>query len=584
MKRYEGLLRPQSRPAPWPSRWIVVAVDGGPIPVMERRRVRLTGLSRWAVAVIEMRGEIVSSVTRSQGDSTSSLWELLGAASARSGLTWAISPRALYAWTLLGLWERLLLGDVQVACDRPARRRPAPDRGLNREPGLLMVGDPPTAAGLLIGPERRRVTWTCARNYGWEIDAASGDASTQVDMLVRAIAAASAAIKRHSLGGWCPTVGSMAMRAWRSQHMGGCLYVDECEQARQILRSANCGGRVICRDAGTITRSAYHVDARGCYGYISYRHHLPIGLRRHGDGRGASADSVGDRAAQTVARVRLSDARWRYPVRSAGRVTYPHGPCETVLCGPELAEAIKLGLVSQIGEYCEYDMGQPVCDFQLACYCMRCAAERDGSRETAALAKGLGVALIGKLHSYGEVWEECLPDYNDPLYGTWQGPDGRGGTTEYRAVAGQVSRRRRHGLSASAVPAIALWTWSYGRIWLHRRIYICGWDNVLYAHTDGLVLTADGYARLVDAGMVHREAWGELRLKAGPVECEILGPYSVRIGDEVISPGVPRDQRGEEYATDGHWFRRPWDGGGGSYGDGQWEERQRAGGGSTVAD
>lgn len=577
MKRYEGLLRPLSRPAPWPSRWVCVVTEGRSIPVTDRERIRQTGLSSWRACVVEMRGASPQSQESLSGTTAAGLWSAIADAAGRAGLSWVISPRALYDWTLLGLWERLLLHDVAIDPSGPCRRRPAPDRGLCREPGMLLVGDPPSAAALLIGAEKRRVTWTCARNFGWEIALMATDPAEQLRALIDAIVAASAALAEHRLGGWCPTVGAMALRAWRSQHLEECLYVDERKEAGRLTHDAIVGGRVHCGEVGTVYHRVWYCDARGRYTSISYGSDLPSGLRRYCDRHGAPPAALGDRAAAVCARVRLCAGHGRYPVRTAAGVVYPSGPCETVLCGPELADAIKRGLVSEIGEYCEYRMGNPLRGYQLACYQMRCEAESDAAPAVAVLAKALAVSLIGKLHSYSELWEECVPDYNDPICGTWQGPDGRGGTTEYRAVAGSVARKRRSGLSATAIPAVPLWVWSYGRLRLLRCIEVAGWDQTIYAHTDGLVTTERGWERLNAAGLIRDNEWGQLRYVAGPVECEVIGPYCVRIGDEIIEPGAPRAQRGSDFAEKGYWYRAPFACGEGAYSESVWEERQREG-------
>lgn len=577
MKRYEGLLRPLSRPAPWPSRWVCVVTEGRPIPVTDRERIRQSGLSAWRACVVEMRGASPQCREYLSGNTAAGLWSAIAGTAGRSGPTWVISPRALYDWTLLGLWERLLLHDIAIDPSGPCRRRPKPDRGLCREPGMLLVGDPPSAAALLIGTEGRRITWTCARNFGWEIALAPDDPAEQLRLLVETITAATAALDRHNLGGWCPTVGAMAMRAWRSQHMGECLYVDERKEATELIREGSVGGRVQCGDGRRKADRAWHIDARGGYAHIGFVSDLPSGRRRYCHRYGAPPAALGERAKGCIARVHLRAGRQRYPQRTSAEVVYPSGPCETVLCGPELEDAIKLGLVSQIGEYCEYRMGSPLRSFQLACYQMRCEAESGGAPAVAAMAKALAVSLIGKLHSYSELWEECTPDYNDPICGTWMGPDGRGGTTEYRAVAGSVARKRRSGLSATAIPAVPLWVWSYGRLRLLDALDTAGHSETIYAHTDGLVVTEKGWDRLNAAGMIRDNEWGQLRYVAGPVECEVIGPYCVRIGDELIQPGAPRAQRGSDYAEKGYWYRAPFACGEGAYSESVWEERQREG-------
>lgn len=244
----------------------------------------------------------------------------------------------------------------------------------------------------------------------------------------------------------------------------------------------------------------------------------------------------------------------------------------TVLCGPELQHALERGFVSEIGECHEYRMSPILKGYEEACYAMRCEAEALQAPSVAALAKGLAVSLIGKLHAYEEQWEECQPDYNDPIAGHWIDLDERGRTVEYQAVAGTVARRRRKGLAATAAPAVAAWIWSYGRVWLLDRMLAAGFDEVIYADTDGLVVTECGYERLGAAGLIRDREWGQLRLVVGPVEVEVIGPKCLRIGEEVIQAGAPRAQRGTEFTSDGFWFRRPFQGGGGMYSNGVWEE------------
>lgn len=191
------------------------------------------------------------------------------------------------------------------------------------------------------------------------------------------------------------------------------------------------------------------------------------------------------------------------------------------------------------------------------------------------MAKALAVALIGKLHAYDEQWEELLPDYNDPICGSFFAADEKGRLVEHQACAGLVSRRRRNGLAATAMPAIAAWIWSMGRVWLLDRMLVAGMDQVIYADTDGLVVTERGYERLGAAGMIRQGEWGQLRLLAGPVEVEVLGPKMLRIGDELIAAGQPKAQRGRDFAAEGFWFRRPFHGAEGAYQNGVFEEEYR---------
>ena len=206
---------------------------------------------------------------------------------------------------------------------------------------------------------------------------------------------------------------------------------------------------------------------------------------------------------------------------------------------------------------------------------MRCAAESQGSLEGAALAKGLAVSALGKLAQREQTWEEVTPDYNDPLWGEWWGPSRDGSITRYRALAGTTSRLVHTGLHSGAVPQIPIWIWSAGRCWLWRRIRACGLSSVLYADTDGLVVTGEGYARLCSAGLIRDNEWGELRTVAGPVDCEVMGPKCVRIGNRLVQAGAPTAQRSAERPSDGYWFRQPLMEDGDGWREGEWVEEKR---------
>lgn len=575
MQRYEGLLRPHSRSAPYPTRWVFVSCTGRPLPVDGRVSLRRTGLQQWDALILSCGSQLPIRQEEVAGQTPGGLWTLLADLSSRSGLTWVMSPRALFDWTLAGLWERLLLGTISVHNRSPRRAGIAPDRGMGRAPGFLSAADPPSAAVLLLSAAARPLTWVCAGNYGWRDACLNRSGPAACQQLAKAVVEASDALKRHRLGGWCMTLGSMAMRAWRSNHMTECLYVDKDERVAELLRSANVGARLFAASSNAVRYPCFWADARGHYCHIGATDLVPTGLRCCGDDFPLQTVRSCARASQLVARVRLREAGGRFPVRRDQDVIYPSGRYKTVLCGPELTAAIKGGYVDEAFEWSEFNIGRPLASFERACWDMRTEAEGGAEPHTATLAKALAVSLIGKLHAYDQVWEEVEPDYNDPICGSWQGPDGQGDLTEYRALGGQVSRLRRAGLAATAVPAIPLWIWSYSRNWIWERMSCAGLTEVLYVDTDGLVVTALGWDRLIKAGYIHDNRWGELRYLAGPVEVDIRGPKMVRIGDELICAGRPKDQRQSQFIEEGYWFRAPLEGGAGQWAEGVWEEVYR---------
>ena len=575
MRRYEGLLRPLISPAPWPARWIVVDTVGKPISVVDRKGIRQTGLESWHAIIMSMRGAKCLCREEAAGAEAASLWTLLVATTGRAGPTWVISPRALYSWTLLGLFERLLTGSLAVANQSPVRPRRKPDRGLGREPGLFMAADPPSAVMLDLEGSEKPLTWVCASNYGWAglcLDVAGLEACRR---LARTIEESSLLLDEHRLGGWAVTVGAMAMRAWRSQHMKGPLYVSNRSEYLSLCSRGAFGGRCQALQTHGVRHRCYRLDARGLYCQLGIDAALPSGFRTHSK-RGDSAKIAG-RSDESgyLAAVTIRHNGGRFPCREGREVTYPLGDIQTVLCGPELVQAIKGGYVSEIGECLEFKLGSPIADYEGATKAMRRAAQQSGCTGAASLSKSLAVSLIGKLAAHEETWEEARPDYNDPISGSWYGPDGKGGLTEWTALGGTVSRRIRRGLAWYAIPEIPLWLWSLGRAWLWERMNHAGPENCLYVDTDGLIVLEAGYRRLQNLGLLGEGEWGQLRLINGPTDVEVIGPKVVRIGEEIIYAGAPKNQRGTDFAEKGYWYRSPLGHEGGAENQGFFEEQFR---------
>lgn len=489
--------------------------------------------------------------------------------------SWCLSSRALYDWTLLGLWERMELGEVLIAPPRRQRRGHPWERGQGRETGLLLAGDPPCVAQLLVGPERRKLMWVCARNYGWRAGDPSTEGAEIVRRLVAAVTSASLSLAHHRLGGWCSTVGAMAFRAWRSQHLKGSIYVANDSISARFADAAGSGGRVQAVRGGSRHAGCYAVDARSLYPALCATGRVPVRLCATHLRAGPAQAHVHSDPGACVAVVRVRTREPIYPRRERGRSDYPVGDYVTTLAGPELEMAVKSGHIREVMEAQVYECEPVLESFARATYAMRAGAEKAGEATTATLAKALGVSLVGKLSQRVQSWEECTPDYADPWWGEWWGADAGGKIVRYRSLAGNVSRQLDAGLAPLACPMMASWIWSAGRVWLWERMACAGQSEVLYCDTDGMIVTGKGYRRLEKKGYIRDNEWGELRKLIGPAPCEVHGPKCVKIGDKTIMAGAPTEQRQAFAETPGYWFRRPFKSDPESWLDGQWVEEWR---------
>lgn len=568
MRRVESLLAPLARGCGWPARWIAVATAGSCSSPGERQHLRITGLERWCAVVTTMSGPRVKAQWRTAGAAAAGLWSLLSEQAALPGPTWVISPRALRAWALLGFWEQLMTGALAIGCRRRGTRRPDGDGGLGVETGLLMADDPPTAASITWPRGGSSAMWVCGGNYGWRGVDWGESAEEMAGELADAISRTSLALAGAGLGGWGVTAGAMAARTWRGRYQKEPLYVHCHSDALALGREASFGGRLwVCPERRPMD-GCYWVDGRALYPTLCQTTEQPLALLSVGGECSTAAMPTEAAHGAVLARVDLRATGGRFPARHKGATVYPQGPCQTTLCGAELVAALESGAVERCRGWAVYRLGQPLAAFAAACQSMRAAAAAAGDAVVGTLAKRLAVSAIGKMAGRAETWEQCAADYNDPLAGKWIAADGRGGLTIWRALGGTVSRRIRGGLSATAVPEVALWLWAAGRNWLWHRMVAAGLSNVLYADTDGMIVRSEGWERLCSAGLIADDAWGELRWLDGPARAEIAGPKMVRMGGRVVLAGVPNERASVHMDRSGFWFRE---------GLGQTNERTGAG-------
>jgi hypothetical protein len=151
------------------------------------------------------------------------------------------------------------------------------------------------------------------------------------------------------------------------------------------------------------------------------------------------------------------------------------------------------------------------------------------------------VAIVGKMGQRERRWVN-VPNYPaDKPYGYWyqESPDSE--LTRWRSIAWQVQKETIGQWAPDAVPAIASWITSLGRMKLLRYIRAAGWSTVLYCDTDALIVTEEGYRKLCNANLVRDCSLGYLQLKEVTNECCIYGIKHYRIGGRLVAAGLPKN-------------------------------------------
>jgi hypothetical protein len=559
MRRYEGFLRPEKKRPVWPRHWLIVAVETEPLREGDGRSLRISPLRRYVLLRLDCSGPRCVRRAEMSGGTAGHFWQVIAEREWTSKNLWIMSPRALMAWQLLGLWEKLELGNLRLDVSHKQKRNPSSLRGMGRSAGTLIVQDPPTVGIFRYDALDVTITWVCAGNYGLQPAECGQNAETEAHRLADVVEQCSSVLHLHSLGGWGLTAGSMAWRGWQSSYDGAPLYISSGRQGDALESRAVAGGHLFCRPTGEDPVEAIAVDARSMYPWIATYRCQAVELISRGIGAQDAEDYVYENPLAHMADVEVETDVPIYPQRTERGVVYPVGRFRTVLCGPELEHAVKGDHVRRIHGANWYQLGSPLETYQSRVWSAREDCDGGVFPHASALIKRLGVSLVGKFHQYTDLWEEVYPDVGDPVWGTWQHFRPNRPALQYRARAGVVEVCWGRELSRHAIPSIPLWIWSWGRMRLWSWILAAGVANVYYADTDGLIVSPAGYANLASARQISDGAWGQLRRVAGPTSCYVYGPKNFVLGEKIVKAGRKKTSTGPAVSQDGAaWYRLPW--------------------------
>lgn len=560
MRRYEGFLRGTQARRAGPEHIWIVAVGCAVGPQPPRTDTRRSCLQDWSAIALDCDGTSVPARVSRSGRTAGEFWEAFLGRPHPKGSLWVISPRALMAWQLLGLWERIESGIISVARSGSGQFGAFVSGRAASPPGLLVTNDPPTAGKFTHVESELSFTWTCAANYGLQLLTAGADSTAEAGELASRVLSMLRVLSDYRLGGLGITAGSIALSGWRSTYDGPPLYVPTGRDGDALETRAVAGGLLYARATGPEPVTAYAVDCRSMYPHICAHYPQGVDLLQR-DLRGPSADgAVRSCPLAALAEVDVTVDEPLYPQRTATGVVYPTGGFRTVLAGPELQEALKHGHIKRVHGCHTYRLGVPLADYQRRVWQARQQCENGDYAGAAPFIKRLGVSLIGKFAQRLEVWAEVPPDLDCRLWGSWVDISATGDVRQMRARAGIVEAQIGTEVCSHTLMSIALWVWSWGRVKMNHWISLCGRENVLYVDTDGMLLAPAGYDCLIANTPLQNGSWGALRRLSGPTPCVIRGTKCYTLGERIVQAGFPVNQRrtSSEFGESA-WYRLPWD-------------------------
>lgn len=280
----------------------------------------------------------------------------------------------------------------------------------------------------------------------------------------------------------------------------------------KLDRHAYYAGKVECFRVGRLDSVTYQVDINGLYPYVMSENLYPCEVDDHGDHGGQGGWPQHVDPARATAEVWIETHANVFPCRGSDGTLYVGGRVRTVLCGPELACAVRDGLVRRTGRWVMYRVEDLFSKYVRCFWDLRRRAVARGDQLINGCCKLLLNSLHGKFGQRDGEWQYCGRTESRRFFGGGRLiGDHVDRDIAVRVIAGHMFTKARDEEHPQAFVPIAAWTASYGRIYMDEMIAVAGAGEVLYQCCDSLVVTEAGYARLREAGVVDTTELGHFK-------------------------------------------------------------------------
>lgn len=554
MARYNHLIA-ASRDDRQPTQWACLDCEATAVVHPRDPRREISTLVNWVVCGRSGRAGVYGPEVWREGEDQESFWAALASRLAHGGALWLVGAGMCRLLSLVGLWGRLEDGTACLAgedcrgttdrrvCGVPGVRgdgratdRPARDDGGTGMPGLrgvhradgapdcrgrrgrkpphlgaAVLEDPPTVLRVRLPGRPGTLICVDSRNYGVEAPPGPSSARSRAKRLATWMSAALSTLSTEGLGAWRATAASQGWHAWRRAHQTHMVQAHVGPRALRLEEDAYHGGRCECHRLGGIPGPVFHLDVRSMYPWCCVGHPLPSGVLGCAE---CPADVQARRlcaAHLCIAEVTIASPEPAYPWRhqALGLTVWPTGRYRTCLCGPELADALRLDRVRRWHRIAWYE-GAPF----LSAWASHLLALREAHRDDPCMTawlKTLLVGGIGRLGARERRWEDAPCQLLCRPWDAFTIPRPDGTRERWRCLAGRTQRQVVGGFSPDAVPAAAAWITSLARTRLLSIVRCAGWKHVVYCDTDSVFVDAQGRDRLSCYGWIDPVRVGYLK-------------------------------------------------------------------------
>lgn len=364
------------------------------------------------------------------------------------------------------------------------------------------------------------------------------------------------------LGNWTVTGPGCGWNAYRHIKTIQRPIIDPAEDKQAADRKAIYGGRRGVWRVGEQSAGPFlELDLVAAYPTVAAEIPVPTKRRRAFDHL-----ELDDRLLQNdrwgvIADVHLDTDTPRWPVRLEGFNWYPVGQFRTVLAGPDIADASRLGCLRDVGAGHVHQLGAHMQPW--ARWCLDVQNGNDPLAPPAAqiTAKHWGRTVIGKWATRGYEKREWGPSPTDQ----WGAERAFDHATQSRGTIIDLGGRRwfvyQGGVADNAYPAVLAWVEAEVRTRLSRAVEAIGEAAVIQCDTDGLIVAGRLIGTRAARGHLvapkgyplrARINWVldniepvtsplVLRLKRQSNSVHIHGPQHVRLEGQRRLAGMPRN-------------------------------------------
>lgn len=339
------------------------------------------------------------------------------------------------------------------------------------------------------------------------------------------------AVEHLGLGRLRATVGAQAWEAYRARWCDGSLWAGGSDAHKAIAREAIAGGIAVALQTGYLPGEWTEVDMSRCYRTVMRDEELPMRavsrLRRPAVpvlARAVERDCV-------IATVELTERGWLAAERDEyGRLHWSGGPGLATMTTPDLADALRAGVVAQVHELCTWTRGRPLARLGAGLEALEASLPADLGSVVSAQVKPLANAVYGRMCMPSRRWRQWdrVDDAGLRTWSYWNVPEQR--WERYRQIGPVVEREERPGEHRWGHCAAAAHIAAHGRARLRRMVDRAGYVHTAYVDTDGCIVDEEGLMRLQDSDM-----WDEFNLRiAASGSCDIRGVRDYDIGHKRV--------------------------------------------------